>query len=80
MSSGNDGTTGSIPASRRARRAHPHSELYVHSRTGEVIRVDCGCLIGRDHGYEEWVAKIGASDQRRRNTASVLAVQGRTAG
>ncbi|MGN6427165.1 MAG: hypothetical protein ACTHMF_10140 [Leifsonia sp.] len=32
-----------------------HCEVYTARVTGELIRVRCGCAVGRDHTYSEWM-------------------------
>ena len=35
-----------------------HSEIYVSRATGEPIRVRCGCAVGRDHTFSEWMDTV----------------------
>lgn len=32
-----------------------HSEIYASRATGELIRVRCGCAVGHDHTFADWM-------------------------
>jgi len=32
-----------------------HLEIYESTRTGDLIRVSCDCVISSNHTYAEWV-------------------------
>jgi hypothetical protein len=36
-----------------------HVETTISVMNGEAIRIYCDCALGRDHRYEEWVARFG---------------------
>lgn len=38
-----------------------HVETTVSMMTGGTIRIFCDCALGRDHTYEEWVARLAPS-------------------
>jgi hypothetical protein len=43
--------------------ARTHSERYTSLATGKTIIVACGCAIGHEHVYADWVAMT--EDKRR---------------
>jgi hypothetical protein len=43
--------------------ARTHVERFTALATGKTIAVSCGCAIGRDHIYAEWIAM--SHDKRR---------------